>query len=205
MIDMLERLASQLGNLLTVARIVLTPLFVMLVMAAEQSRLCGWLAVVVFAAVAASDVWDGRFVRRWGRESRLGRFFDHFADIGFLLPALGVYVWLGLMPWWVPAAVTAAFAFYVVDSQWRVAGGPPNLITSRIGHAGGVCNYVLVGVLVCNNSAGVGLLSPRVLLALFGLVPIYSAAAVIARLASSRPRRAALREQTREPIGRRLR
>lgn len=182
---MLERLAPHIGNLLTALRVVLTPVFVTLVIAAPQSLLWGWLAVLVFAAVAASDVWDGRFVRRWGRESRLGRFFDHFADIGFLLPALAVYVWLGLMPWWVPATVAAAFAFYVIDSQLRTAGGPPNLITSRIGHAGGVSNYVLVGVLVCNNSAGIGLLSPRFLFALYCLVPLYSAAAVVARVVST--------------------
>lgn len=184
--DMLERLAPQLGNVLTVGRVVLTPVFVALVAAAEQSRPLGWLAVLVFAAAAASDVWDGRFARRWGQESRRGRFLDHFADIGFLLPALGVYVWLGIMPWWVPAAVAAAFTFYVADSQRRSTGGPPNLITSRIGHTGGVCNYVLVGVLVCNHSAGIGLLPPWFLMTLYALVPVYSAAAVIARLLSPR-------------------
>jgi phosphatidylglycerophosphate synthase len=132
-------------------------------------------------------VWDGRFVRRWGRESTLGRFLDHFADIGFLLPALGVYVWLGLMPWWVPASVAAAFTFYVIDSQLRRSGGPPSLITSRIGHVGGVANYVLVGVLVCNDSAGIGLLSPTFLFVLYCLVPAYSAAAVVARIVTTLP------------------
>jgi phosphatidylglycerophosphate synthase len=181
---MFDRLAPQLGNLLTASRLLLTPVFLLLVIAARESRLSGWLAVLVFTAVAASDVWDGRFVRRWASESTFGRFLDHFADIGFLLPALGVYVWIGIMPWWVPAAVAAAFTFYVIDSQVRRGSGPPSLITSRIGHAGGVANYVLVGVLVCNNSAGIGLLSPGFLFVLYCLVPLYSAAAVIARLAS---------------------
>lgn len=176
---------------MTAGRVVLTPVFVKLVVAAEGWRLWGALAVVVFAAVAASDVWDGRVARRIGRESTMGRFLDHFADIAFLLPALAVYVWLGFMPWWVPASVAAAFTFYVVDSQRRSAGGAPSLITSRIGHAGGVSNYVLVGVLVCNNSAGILVLSPGFLLALYLLVPLYSGAAVVARLVTRRQARVA--------------
>jgi phosphatidylglycerophosphate synthase len=198
---MLRRFAPHAGNLLTALRVVLTPVFIVAVQRAEHGRLWGAFAVLVFAAVAASDVWDGRAVRRWGRESRLGRFFDHFADIAFLLPALSVYVWLGIMPWWVPASVAAGFTFYVVDSQRRTAGAPPNgappngappngappnLITSRIGHVGGVCNYVLVGVLVCNHSAGINLLPGALLQALYCMVPTYSAAAVVARLLSRR-------------------
>jgi CDP-diacylglycerol--glycerol-3-phosphate 3-phosphatidyltransferase len=184
-------LAPHAANLMTAARIALTPLFVALAISAPQHRAAGVIAVLVFAAIAASDVWDGRVARRFGRESAAGRIFDHFADIGFLMPGLGVYVWLGLMPWWVPAAVLAAFTFYVVDSQRRRSGGPPSLITSRIGHTGGVANYVLVGVLVCNNSAGIGLLSPTFLYGLYLLVPLYSAAAVAARLLSRSPQASA--------------
>jgi hypothetical protein len=68
------------------------------------------------------------------------------------------------------------------------AADPPGagLIGSRIGHVGGVCNYVLVGVLVCNNSARIQLLSPAFLSLLFCLVPLYSGGAVVARLRSRR-------------------
>ena len=83
---------------------------------------------------------------------------------------------------WVPASIAASFGFYVVDSWSRptVRGG---LIGSRIGHAAGVLNYGLIGVLVCNNSAGIRLLSDSVLRPLFWLVPMYSALAVATRLA----------------------
>src|SRR5262249_20271546 len=132
---------------------------------------------------------DGRAARRWHSDSNAGRTFDHFADIWFLAVALITYVRLELLPWWVPAAVIGSFAFYVIDSQRGTLptsgvsrhASLPALIGSRIGHVGGVCNYVLVGVLVCNNSARIHLLSPAFLRLLFWLVPLYSGAAVLAR------------------------
>jgi len=178
---MLQRLGPHSANALTAGRVLLTPLFVALIGAAPAAPTRGWPAILVFAAVAASDVIDGRMARRWGSTSSAGRTFDHLADIGFILAALWAYTRLGLVPWWVPAAIATSFAFYVVDS-WSRPRARGTLIGSRIGHIGGVSNYVLVGVLVCNNSAGIGLLGPDHLRVLFSLVPLYSAAAVAARL-----------------------
>jgi phosphatidylglycerophosphate synthase len=183
---------SSAANLLTGLRILLTPLFVFTVLRAVDSSIWGAFAVLQFAAAAASDVWDGRLARRAGRASEFGRWFDHLADIGYLLPALGVYVYLDELPWWVPLSVAAAFTFYVVDSQRRSRSqapdstAPPRLIGSRIGHIGGVCNYILIGVLVCNDSLGLRWLPEWFLQALFALVPAYSLAAVIARVFPSR-------------------
>jgi CDP-diacylglycerol--glycerol-3-phosphate 3-phosphatidyltransferase len=174
---------TQLANLVTAIRVVLTPVFVAALCLHSRASGGGVLAVLIFAVIAASDVFDGRIARRWGTESSAGRTFDHFADICFLLAALSTYAVLGTVPWWVPAAVGGSFGAYVVDSWARNGSGAAGLIGSRIGHAAGVLNYTLVGILVCNNTAGIGLLSAGVLWKLFWLVPIYSALAVIARLA----------------------
>lgn len=168
------------GNLLTLARIVIAPVYVACVLA--QDALLGWAAGILFAAAAASDVWDGRLARRFGQAGTFGRFLDHFADIGFLLAAYAAFVVRGDAPWWVPASIAAAFGFYVADSLLRSAPAQPNLIGSRIGHAGGVANYVLLGVLTFNAAAELRLLPPEPVLALCALVPAYSAAAVLSRL-----------------------
>lgn len=181
---MLRRLGPYAANALTGLRILLTPVFVVAAWRAEAAPSFGIVAAGVFGVIAASDVWDGRVARRFGSESRGGRVFDHFADIAFIVPALSAYAALGIAPWWVPAAVTASFAFYVLDSWSRATAGAASLIGSRIGHAAGVLNYSLIGVLVCNNSAGMHLLSGSVLTALYWFVPVYSAAAVAARLAT---------------------
>ncbi len=172
----------QRANLVTGLRVVLTPVFVVALCVRDHAGV-GVLAVFLFAVIAASDVFDGRIARRSGSESSAGRSFDHFADICFLMAVLTTYAVLGTAPWWVPAAVGGSFGAYVLDSWWRNGEGGAGLVGSRIGHAAGVLNYALVGILVCNNTAGIGLLSASVLRKLFWLVPIYSVLAVVARLA----------------------
>jgi len=182
---MLQRLGPHAANTLTATRVLLTPVFVALIGAAPGTPVLGWLAVVVFAAIAASDIVDGRLARRSGSESNVGRTFDHLADICFVLAALWTYTRLGLVPWWVPAAIVASFAFYVIDS-WSRPTARGSLVGSRAGHIGGVCNYVLIGVLVCNDSAAIRALSDSTLHVLFGLVPIYSGLAMALRLSARR-------------------
>lgn len=180
---MLQRLRPHFANALTATRVLLTPVFVALICAAPGRPVLGWLAVLVFAASAASDVIDGRLARRWGSASTGGRTFDHLADISFILAALWAYARLGLVPWWVPAAIASSFAFYVIDS-WSRPTVRGSLIGSRVGHVGGVCNYVLIGVLVCNDSAAIRALSDSTLHVLFCLVPIYSGLAIATRLSA---------------------
>jgi CDP-diacylglycerol--glycerol-3-phosphate 3-phosphatidyltransferase len=174
------------ANTLTALRLVLAPVFAVAVRGAVEAPVLGAVAVAVFAVCAASDVIDGRLARSRGTASNAGRTFDHLADIVFLLTALCTYAALNIAPWWVPAAVAASFGFYAVDSWRRRQPKAPSLIGSRLGHAAGVMNYVLVGVLVVDQSAGVRVLPDAVLTGLFWLVPVYSAAAVAARLASTR-------------------
>jgi phosphatidylglycerophosphate synthase len=188
---MFQRFGRHAANALTAGRMLLTPLFVVLICAAPARPLLGWLAVLVFACIAASDVIDGRLARQSGSASSGGRTFDHLADIVFILAALWTYFRLEVVPWWVPASIAVAFTFYVVDS-WSRPTARGGLIGSRVGHIGGVCNYVLIGVLVCNDSAGIGALPAAMLHFLFCLVPIYSGLAMFTRLsARSVPTRAA--------------
>jgi phosphatidylglycerophosphate synthase len=182
---MFERLGPHAANALTAGRVLFTPVFVGLICAAPTTPVLGWLAVLVFAGIAASDVIDGRVARRWGSASRGGRTFDHLADITFILAALWTYERLGLVPWWVPASIAVSFAFYVIDS-WSRPTARGSLIGSRVGHIGGVCNYVLIGVLVCNDSAAIRALSDATMHLLFCLVPTYSGLAMAMRL-SARP------------------
>lgn len=172
------------ANLVTLLRVALAPVFAIAVLGAERGA-SGWIAAGVFAVVAASDAVDGRLARRLETASSAGRALDHGADIVFLLTALAIYVWIGAAPWWVPAAVAGAFGLYVADARWPPPA-PPRWNADRIGHAGGVANWVLVGVLIGNHTVGLAWLPPGALLALEAAVPIYSAAAIAGRLAARR-------------------
>lgn len=172
------------GDALTLGRLALTLPFACAFAAGVRGSVgAGLVAGLLFAVVAASDYFDGPLARRAGRASARGRSWDNWADIAFIEVALFTAVAVGIAPWWVPASIAASFGYYVIDSWRRTREAPQRrLIASRLGHWGGVCNYVLVGVLTYNEAAGIHLLGPTFLAALFALVPLYSAAAIAARL-----------------------
>jgi cardiolipin synthase len=132
--------------------------------------------------IAASDVLDGRLARALDTTSPLGRAFDHAADITFILTALGAYARRGDLPWAAPAAVAVAFAVYVVDSWFgRPRSSTTPSAANWLGHLGGVCNYVVVGILVGNETVGLHLLPSRLVYALGAGVTFYSLAAILTR------------------------
>lgn len=179
-------LAAHAAHLLTGTRVLMTPAFVSAIACADHRPRCGIAAAVLFVVAAASDIVDGRVARRYGSASNAGRTFDHLADITFILAALSTYTALGIAPWWVPGAVGSSFAFYVVDSWTRAPGATPILLGSWVGHLAGIFNYAVIGIVVFNETAGIHLLPPTVLELVFGLVPIYSGAAVLTRLSGRR-------------------
>lgn len=184
----MERPGLHAGDALTIGRLLLTAPFIWAFAAGVRGSLAAGLAAgALFAVAAASDYFDGPLARRSGRASDRGRTWDNWADIVFLEGSLITAVAVGSAPWWVPASIAASFAYYVADSWRRTRTGPGRrLIASRLGHWGGVCNYVLVGVLTYNEAAHVHLLGSAFLSLLFALVPIYSGAAIVARAISGR-------------------
>jgi CDP-diacylglycerol---glycerol-3-phosphate 3-phosphatidyltransferase len=73
-----SRPLAQLPNALTVARLVLIPVFVLLVADADGGY--SWPAAIVFAAAGITDQLDGWLARRWHVESAFGKVADPLAD-----------------------------------------------------------------------------------------------------------------------------
>jgi CDP-diacylglycerol---glycerol-3-phosphate 3-phosphatidyltransferase len=69
---------QQLPNGLTLARLVLIPIFVALMLSAEGGH--SWPAGIVFGVAGITDQIDGFLARRWQVESDFGRIFDPLAD-----------------------------------------------------------------------------------------------------------------------------
>ena len=69
---------QQLPNALTIARLVLIPVFVALMVGAEGGH--SWPAGIVFGVAGVTDQIDGFLARRWHVESDFGRIFDPLAD-----------------------------------------------------------------------------------------------------------------------------
>jgi CDP-diacylglycerol--glycerol-3-phosphate 3-phosphatidyltransferase len=87
----------QLPNALTVARLCLIPVFVVLLLAADEGR--SWPAAIVFGVAGVTDQVDGFLARRWRVESRFGTFADPLAD-RLMIDAAVVLLWhADRLPW----------------------------------------------------------------------------------------------------------
>lgn len=100
----MSRLVSPLNipNLLTVARILLTPVFIILLL-----RHLYWHSLVVFAIAGLTDALDG-FIARWfNQRTTLGAYLDPTADKLLLVSAYVALAVLGVIPAWVTVIVIA--------------------------------------------------------------------------------------------------
>ena len=95
---------TSLPNLLAVARILLTPVIMALVLAEGTVDNNYAYAVILFVIAAVTDFLDGFFARRWDITTVLGAFLDSTADkllvTGSLLALIAVgraSVWVALI------------------------------------------------------------------------------------------------------------
>ncbi len=86
-----QPLLAHLPNALTVARFALIPVFVALVLGAEDGHSVA--AAMVFAIAAITDQVDGFLARRWHVESEFGKYADPLAD-RLMIDAAIVLLWL---------------------------------------------------------------------------------------------------------------
>ncbi|MDM8085360.1 CDP-alcohol phosphatidyltransferase family protein [Cellulomonas cellasea] len=82
-------------NVISLARLLLVPVFAVLIGAGED----GW-ALLVLAVSGASDWLDGVLARRLGQVSKLGQMLDPAADRLFILVTLVGLAWRDVVPWW---------------------------------------------------------------------------------------------------------
>lgn len=64
-------------------------------------------ALALFVAAAVSDGLDGYLAKRFGWTSELGKILDPLADKLLLVTVFVECAWIGLIPWWLTAAVVA--------------------------------------------------------------------------------------------------
>jgi phosphatidylglycerophosphate synthase len=101
----------------------------------------------LFVVAAATDFFDGIVARRTGGPTAHGAVLDNVADIAFVLAGTATAAAFGLVPAAVPAAIVVSVAAYALASLRRSRRGPSvALARSRVGHAAGVLNYALLGL-----------------------------------------------------------
>ena len=94
------------ANLLTIARLLLSPVLFLLILQAEDARGASWAAFGLGVALAGTDFFDGRVARRANVVSRSGAFLDPLADKVVVLGAAFCLVAVERY-WWVPVTIMA--------------------------------------------------------------------------------------------------
>ncbi len=106
-------------NMLTVLRLLLVPVFAVLLLADGGVSTRVW-AAIVFLVAAGTDVVDGEWARRSGRVTTFGKVADPIADKALTGVALVLLSYLGELPWWVTLVIlirefgVTALRFWVI-------------------------------------------------------------------------------------------
>ena len=88
---------AQIPNALTVFRLVLIPVFVVLLLSADGGH--SWPAAIVFGIAGVTDQVDGWLARRWRVESSFGKIADPLAD-RLMIDAAVILLWnADRLPW----------------------------------------------------------------------------------------------------------
>ena len=103
---------AQLPNALTICRLLLIPVFVVLMIQAGDAP--SWPAGIVFGIAGVTDQVDGYLARRWHVESRFGKIADPLADRLMIDAAVILLVVYGRLPWIALAVIIARDALLIV-------------------------------------------------------------------------------------------
>jgi CDP-diacylglycerol---glycerol-3-phosphate 3-phosphatidyltransferase len=95
-------------NSITIVRIALVPLFVFLLLIAQDSNsIERWAAIAVFVLAISTDGLDGAIARRTDKVTNLGKILDPIADKALLGGALLTLSFLGEIDWWITILILA--------------------------------------------------------------------------------------------------
>jgi CDP-diacylglycerol--glycerol-3-phosphate 3-phosphatidyltransferase len=141
-------MGDHLPNVLTLARIALTPVFV----AAFWLDMPGgrWVAFVLFLIAAITDYADGWIARRRNVESRLGQMLDPIADKLLIASALVMLVYTDDIRGWViiPALVILAREILVSGMREFLASISVQVPVSSVSKLKTVLQVVAIAMLI---------------------------------------------------------
>ena len=100
------------ANKLTILRVILIPVFFLLMHLEFPGHL--WLALLVFVLASVTDYLDGHIARKYNQVTAFGKFMDPLADKLLVMAALLVFVQWGQAPAWA--------VFIILAREFAVTG-----------------------------------------------------------------------------------
>lgn len=150
------------ANLITIARIVLAPIFLGILFSFyEPGQTVGWYLLLGFIAIALTDGLDGAIARKRNIVTKLGKILDPIADKVLVGGSFLVLSYLEVIPWWATIAILVRelgmtiYRFLIVKDKVIPAssGGKTKTIVQSI-----TVGYFIspLNVLLVNNTFDIG-------------------------------------------------
>ena len=134
-------------NLLSFARLLLVPVFLVLIIAGHD----GWaLLVLIFSSV--SDFFDGLIARKFNQQSRLGQLLDPAADRLFIFAALIGLAVRGIIPWWLLVIIVGRDVMLGVLGLVLANHGYGPLPVHHLGKVGTLCLFYALPILMLGHA-----------------------------------------------------
>lgn len=117
------------ANIITIIRIVMVPLFLVILLTEMQNK--EFIAFAIFVIAAVTDSLDGYVARKYNEVSDLGKFLDPLADKLLVAAALIALVYLQEVETWVAAVIIlrelfiSAFRFYFLINNASFSASIP--------------------------------------------------------------------------------
>ena len=115
-----------LPNLLSLLRIILTPLFIIFLF--SDGRL---LALIIFAVAAITDAYDGHLARKYNQITPQGKFLDPLADKILVLSAFFSFAFIGIIDFWMVGIITFRDMF-ITGLRWIISNKGFEFVTSKL-------------------------------------------------------------------------
>jgi CDP-diacylglycerol--glycerol-3-phosphate 3-phosphatidyltransferase len=139
---------AAIPNLLTIGRLILIPVFVVLVLVSDGGH--SWPAAIVFGVAGVTDQVDGFLARRWQVESDFGRIADPLADRLMIDAAVILLFVADHMPW-AGLVVIIARDLALLLGYKAIAPQGYELHVNLIGKAATWLLYAGIGILIVTH------------------------------------------------------
>jgi CDP-diacylglycerol--glycerol-3-phosphate 3-phosphatidyltransferase len=139
---------QQLPNALTVFRLILVPVFVVLLVQADGGK--SWPAAITFGVAGVTDQLDGWLARRWRVESEFGKVADPLADRLMIDAAVVLLVLADRLPWIALAVVAARDALLLGGYRLVVPRGY-EFSVNALGKAATWILYLAIGCIMVTS------------------------------------------------------
>lgn len=124
-------------NVISAVRLACVPVFVYLLLGAEQRA----AAAILLAVLGATDWVDGYIARRWNQVSTVGKVLDPVADRAVLLTGVIAILVDGAAPLWVGAATLGREVLISIGTLVVAGLGARRIDVSKVGKAGTFLTY----------------------------------------------------------------